>query len=213
MSVSHAYAATLAPARPRRGDARGSARNLRVIAPDAEDRRLAQAFRGRHDGSLEAVYARHAPTVLGFLVRAVRDRASAEDVLQEVFTDAWRRADRFDPDRASLSTWLLVIARSRAVDHLRRRVPEPRDTSLPGVLDEPEDHESSTDALLGQWRFAALLGRLSEEEARVLRMRFHLGLSQSEIAAETGMPIGTVKTRMNRALARLRSMLDEEEGT
>lgn len=183
-----------------------------MSAEITDEHRLADAFRRRRDGSLKAVYERHAPSVLGFLSRAMRDRSSAEDVLQEVFTDAWRRADRFDPDRASLSTWLLVIARSRAVDHLRRRVPEPRDTSLPGVMDEAEDPDASTDVLLGQWRFAALIGTLSEEEARVLKMRFHLGLSQSEIAEQTGMPIGTVKTRMNRALARLRRLMDEEEG-
>lgn len=181
------------------------------MTPVDEEARLAEDFRRRADGSLEAVYARHAPAVFGFLTRAVRDRTAAEDVLQEVFTDAWRRADRFDPDRASLSTWLMVIARSRAVDHLRRRVPEPRDTTVPGAVDEAEDPDASTEALLGRWRFAALVSGLPDEEARVLRMRFHLGLTQSEIAEQTGMPIGTVKTRMNRGLARLRGMLDAEE--
>ena len=185
---------------------------MRTVGEETDDIRLAQAFRARSEGSLEAAYTRHAPSILGFLSRAVRDRGSAEDVLQEVFTDAWRRADRFDPERASLATWLMVIARSRAVDHLRRRVPEPRDTSVPGTVEEPEDPGASMDALIGQWRFASLVSRLSEEEARVLRMRFHLGLSQSEIAEQTGMSIGTVKTRMTRALTRLRSMLDEEGG-
>lgn len=205
MSASHAFAAPFAPRR-----SAPSRRVLRTVPVD-DDLRIAEDFRRRSDGSLEAVYARHAPAVLGFLSRAVGDRTAAEDVLQEVFTDAWRRADRYDPGRASLATWLMVIARSRAVDHLRRRVPEPRDTTLPGALDEAEDPETSTEALMGRWRVAALLAVLPDEEARVLRMRFHLGLTQSEIAEQTGMPIGTVKTRMNRALTRLRAVLDAEE--
>lgn len=176
-----------------------------------EEERLAAGLRRRDPAAIEAVYARHAPGVLGFLVRALPDRATAEDVLQEVFLEAWRRADGFDPSRASLSTWLLVIARSRAVDQLRRRVPEPRDHTDPTVP-ELQDPESAVDDLLGQWRFAELLSRLSEEEARILRMRFHLGLSQSEIQRETGLPLGTVKTRMNRALERLRHLVEEGEG-
>lgn len=209
MSAAHAFAVPFASL-GRQGRPRVT--RVRTVGEDLDEQRLAQAFRDRREGSLDAAYARHAPAILGFLSRAVRDRGSAEDVLQEVFTDAWRRADRFDPERASLATWLMVIARSRAVDHLRRRVPEPRDTSIPGALDEPEDPGASTDALIGQWRFAALVSTLSDDEARVLRMRFHLGLSQSEIAEQTGMPIGTVKTRMNRALTRLRTLLDEEAG-
>lgn len=200
-ALDHPLSRAAAPARP-----------IRVSTPaDPGEDRLAQAFRRRGEGSLDAVYARHAPVLFGFLVRALRDRGTAEDVLQEVFTDAWRRAERFDPARGSLGTWLMVIARSRAVDHLRRSVPEPRDTSLPGAVLEAEDVEASVDALLGRWRVAALLGSLSEEEARILRLRFHLGLSQSEIAEQTGLPLGTVKTRMTRGLERLRAMMDGEE--
>jgi RNA polymerase sigma-70 factor (ECF subfamily) len=183
-----------------------------VTAPDpADEARLARGLRRRDPAALEAVYARHAGVVLGYLVRALRDRATAEDVLQEVFVDAWRRADRYDPGRSSLATWLLVIARSRAVDQLRRRVPEPLDTSEPGGPAEREDPAPALDALLDDWRFAQRMEALSDEEARVLRMRFHLGFSQTEIAEATGMPVGTVKTRMNRALSRLRDAMDEED--
>ena len=173
---------------------------------------LARGLRRRDPRALEAVYAAHAGAVLGFLIRALPDRATAEDVLQDVFVDAWRRADRFDPDRSSLTTWLLVIARSRAIDQLRRRVPEPVDITAADAPAEPADPASAIDTLLDDWRFAQLLDGLSEEESRVLRMRFHLGLSQTEIADATGISVGTVKTRMNRALARLRDDMAEEEG-
>jgi RNA polymerase sigma-70 factor (ECF subfamily) len=192
-------------------------RRSATIRPDMtrdanDEATLARGLRRRDPRALEAVYAAHAGAVLGFLIRALPDRATAEDVLQDVFVDAWRGADRFDPGRSSLATWLLVIARSRAIDQLRRRVPEPVDITAADAPAEPADPASAVDTLLDDWRFAQLLEGLSEEESRVLRMRFHLGLSQTEIAEATGMPVGTVKTRMNRALARLRDDMAEEEG-
>lgn len=159
---------------------------------------------------MEAIYTRHAPAVFGFLSRALGDRHSAEDVLQEVFVEAWRTGARFDPARSGLSTWLLVIARSRAIDHRRRRVPEPRDTHESGGPAEQPDPISDIDALHDQWRFAQRMRELSVEDARILEMRFHLGFSQSEIAEQMGMPLGTVKTKMNRSLARLRRAMDDD---
>ena len=108
--------------------------------------------------------------------------------------------------------WLLAIARSRAIDHLRRRVPEPRDPSGSLALLEGEaDPGASLDALVEQWRFAHLLGQLPDEEADILRRRFYVGATQTEIAAATGIPLGTVKMRMVQALGRLRALIDAEE--
>ena len=105
----------------------------------------------------------------------------------------------------------MTIARSRAIDQLRRRVPEPRDPAGSLALLEGEaDPGASIDDLVEQWRMAHLLGRLPAEQADLLRRRFYGGRSQSEIAAETGIPLGTVKMRMVQALARLREMIDEE---
>jgi RNA polymerase sigma-70 factor (ECF subfamily) len=119
----------------------------------------------------------------------------------------------FDPARSSLATWILLIARSRAIDHMRKRVPEPRDPHGPaglGLREDEPDPRSSPDALVERWSMAMLLGRLPDNEAALLRMRFHEGLSQSEISERTGVPFGTVKTHMVRGLRRLREMLDEE---
>ena len=101
---------------------------------------------------------------------------------------------------------MLTIARSRGIDHLRRRVPEPRDPQLPDPRAVPAD----ADELLERWRVAHLLGRLPENERALLRLRFYDELSQSEISAATGIPIGTVKARMVRGLTRLREMIEVE---
>ena len=105
----------------------------------------------------------------------------------------------------------MTIARSRAIDELRRRVPEPCDPAGTAAELQDTDPERSPDALLERWRVAHLLSRLRPDEAELLRMRFYAGLSQSEIAERTGVPLGTVKMRMVAALQRLRGMLDDEE--
>ncbi len=169
------------------------------------------ALRRREREALDDVYAEYAPTVLGYLVNTLPDRGMAEDVHQQVFLEVWQRAPSYDPERASVLTWIMTIARSRAVDELRRRVPEPRELegTLGGVADA--DPERSPDALVERWRVAHLLSRLRDEEAELLRLRFYEGLSQSEIATRTELPLGTVKMRMVAALRRLRDLIDEEE--
>jgi RNA polymerase sigma-70 factor (ECF subfamily) len=139
----------------------------------------------------------------------VRDAGAAEDVQQQVFLEVWRRADEFDPDRGSLLTWIMTITRSRAIDHLRRRVPEPaaHDTLL--VQIDAAAAAPATDALVEHWDMLELLRRLPDEEADVLRRRFYGDASQSQIAAETGIPLGTVKMRMVHGLQRLRTLMEE----
>lgn len=154
----------------------------------------------------------HGRTILGYLTQLLADRATAEDVLQQVLLEVWQRASSYDAARASLLTWVLMIAKSRALDELRRRVPEPLDPAAAAehaalnqlAEDEPE-------RLLERWRIAALLERLPREEASLLRLRFYDGLSQTEIAARTGISPGTIKTRMVNGLAQLRTLLEAEE--
>ena len=181
-------------------------------AIDRADQRLADGLRRRDPAALSELHASCGRTVLGFLVRSLGDRASAEDVFQQVFLEAWQRGPSYDPGRAAPLTWLMTIARSRAIDHLRRRVPEPRDPagSL-ALLEGDVDPGLNIDALAEQWHFAHLLGRLPAEEEDALRRRFYAGLSQREISAATGIPLGTVKMRMVQALRRLRDLIEAEE--
>ena len=176
-------------------------------------RGFAQALRRRERAALDGLYGEYAPTVLGYLVNTLGDRGAAEDVHQQVFLEVWQRAPDYDPGRASVLTWIMTIARSRAIDELRRRVPEPADPSEDTafrIVEDP-DPELSPDALVERWRMAHLLSRLRPEEAELLRMRFYDELSQSEIAERTEIPLGTVKMRMVAALRRLRDLVDQEE--
>jgi RNA polymerase sigma-70 factor, ECF subfamily len=173
-------------------------------------RSFTTALKRRDRSALEALYSEYAPTVLGYLINTLGDRGAAEDVHQQVFLEVWQRAPSYDPERASVLTWIMTIARSRAVDEQRRRRPEPRDPA-DGLEPAEEDPELSPDALLERWRVAHLLSRLRPEEAELLRMRFYEGLSQAEISERTDIRLGTVKMRMVAALRRLRDLIDEEE--
>jgi RNA polymerase sigma-70 factor (ECF subfamily) len=179
--------------------------------PDRAERRLASRLRKRDESVMTEIYEQFGRLTYGYLTRTIGDAAQAEDVQQQVFLEVWQRGPTFDPARASMATWIMTIARSRAVDYLRKRVPEPRDPAgSVAVLDEQRAADP-VDELHEQWRLAALLAELPREEAEVLRMRFHLNLSQSEIAERTGIALGTVKTRMARALERLRTELEYTE--
>ncbi|WCB96901.1 RNA polymerase sigma factor [Baekduia alba] len=172
------------------------------------DRRTVDGLRAGDPRALEAVHEQCGAAVFGYLRHVLRDRATAEDVCQQVFTEIWRRGSQYDAARGSLATWALTIARSRAVDELRRRRPEPHD---PAELPEPAaTGPAPEDAVLDRWRMAHLLARLPTDERALLRLRFYGELTQTEIAQRTGLPLGTIKSRMVRGLERLRGLLDEE---
>jgi RNA polymerase sigma-70 factor, ECF subfamily len=158
---------------------------------------------------VERINERFGDMLLGYLTGVLGDRAAAEDALQLTMIEVWRRGPTYDPLRGSLATWLLTIARSRAIEQLRRRVPEPYD---PSVVAREVDRESEdrADELLEHWRMTALIASLPVEQSSLLRMRFYEGLTQREIAERTGVPLGTVKMRMVQALTRLRDMVEEE---
>ncbi len=184
---------------------------LRIRKSALGRRRLAEALRRRDPRALDELYREHAGTVLGYLRATLRDRGMAEDVHQQVFLEVWQRAPDYDPERGGLVTWILTIARSRAIDELRRRVPEPRDPSESLEVANAPAGEEFADRLVEEWQVAHLLGRLRREESILLRLRFHYGLSQSEIAERMGLPLGTVKMRMVQALQRLRDLIEAEE--
>lgn len=179
-------------------------------AGDAEEARIAAALARRDPEAITVVSERFGRFLGGFLAEALPDRGSAEDVLQQVLVEVWRRGPEYDPSRASLLTWMMTITRSRAIDERRRRRPEPVEPDLVAeAVEEPAGAE--TDELLERWRVAELLTRIPPEEATMLRLRFYEGLAQPEIAARMGMKLGTVKSRMVTALARLRDLIEQEE--
>ncbi len=175
------------------------------------DQSLIAALRRGEESAVELLYERYAGTVFSYLVSRLGDRATAEDVLQQTFAELWKRAADYDPARAGLFTWVMMIARSRATDQQRRSHPEPHEPSRAiELVDLREQSEPTTD-LIERWQVADLLRRVPADEAEMLRLRFYGGLSQREIADRTGIPLGTVKMRMVQALDRMRSLIESEE--
>jgi RNA polymerase sigma-70 factor (ECF subfamily) len=178
--------------------------------PEIESDSLARRLAGGDRGAFEELYRRHAATTFAFLRSQLRNRPAAEDVQQQAWLEVWQRRSSFDPSRASFLTWVMLIARSRAIDDQRRRRPEPIDPQRDLELLVGAE-ESRTDEMLERWRVADALQRLPREEAEMLRLRFHGELSQPEIAQRTGVALGTVKMRMVDGLSKLRGLLAEEE--
>ena len=167
---------------------------LKEQTADREEEKLIERLREQDPEALREVY-----------------RASAEDVQQQVFMEAWEKADRFDPGRGSFLTWLMTISRSRAIDHARKRVPEPRDPDgTAQLIDASRSGSEDINEAVETWQFSQIIGRLPAEEADLLRYRFQGELSQAEIAKKTGIPLGTVKSRMVSGLERLRHMMEAE---
>lgn len=152
------------------------------------------------------LFVHYAPRVKAFLMKSGAVPALAEDCAQDVMATVWRKAGQFDPSRASVATWIFTIARNRRIDVLRRdRRPEPED--LPWG---PEPEPDQLDALALQQDTERLGQALAElpDEQRVLIERAYFGdLSHSEIATTTGLPLGTIKSRIRLALEKLRQKL------
>ena len=148
--------------------------------------------------------------MLGYLINTMRDRG-AEDVHQQVFLEVWQRAPDYDPERASVLTWIMTIARSRAIDELRRRRPEPHDPATASTWRRTPTPTSIPTPWSSAGGSRTCFRACAPRRRSCLRMRFYEGLSQSEIAERTGIALGTVKMRMVAALRRLRDLIEEEE--
>ena len=158
--------------------------------------------------ALSELYARYGRIVYSFAHRLTRDDTLSEECVQDVFVALWRRAADFDPTRAKLTTWLFVVARNRAIELGRQKArrPELRDDLEPvGSAPDPADLVGVADEAQ---RLAEAVAELPEDQLEVLRLAYFGGLSHSEIAASTGIPLGTVKGRMRLALGRLRGLVD-----
>jgi RNA polymerase sigma-70 factor (ECF subfamily) len=183
----------------------------RALADDAE---LLRRMSVGDESALGEFYDRWSPRVHALVFRLLRDRDDAEDVVEEVFWQAWRQAARYEPARGSPASWLLSIARTRTLDRLRtasRRREAP-------LVDEPVKSAASTATVTGgpvadvetaerRTRVLAALGELPAEQREALELAYYEGLSQTEIADRTGQPLGTVKTRTRLALQKLRERL------
>jgi RNA polymerase sigma-70 factor, ECF subfamily len=183
-----------------------------VLSPQASDLELFQALKQGQIDALGKLYDRYASLVYGLALRILSNTEEAEEIAQDVFLNLWKR-DIYNPDRGSLSSFLITLTRSRSIDKLRSRNTRTRffqrwsqslgtETTLATPLEQASVDERSQ-------LIREALGKLPNTERQVLEIAYYEGLSQSEIAKRLDTPLGTVKTRSRKGLLRLRQMLQD----
>ena len=193
------YAVTLSPA---------VGRQESEAAREPSDEQVLEAVGRGDDDALGVLYDRFGRLAFRLAFRILRDRALAEDAVQEAFLAVWRSADAYKRERAKPSTWILTVVHRRAVDLVRReqsRRGEPLE-----VAPEPSVGPVDEDAVLRDRRAAvqAALTQLPGDQRQALELAYYGGLTQSELAERLGVPLGTVKSRMFAGLGRLRELLE-----
>ena len=160
--------------------------------------------------AISELYDRHAARVYSLAHHMLRNGSDAEDVVQEVFSQAWRTAPSYRAERGSVIAWLLVMTRTRSIDRIRARRGSEATLDAAGYQTIASDAPPTADALIAREQAAGVrdaLTLLPEEQRRPLELAYFDGLSQTEIAEQLRTPLGTIKTRMRAALASLRRSL------
>jgi len=174
-------------------------------------RHLARLATGDRD-ALAAVYRMTSAMLNALLIRMLRDRGAAEEVLQEVYLTVWRRGATFDPSRASPMTWLVTVARNKAIDRLRsertRGVAAAERIEEVDVPDPGESIVESLERAEQRSQLSACLRLLDEHQRAAIRAAFYDGLTYEALAAREGVPVGTMKSWIRRGLRQLRACLD-----
>jgi RNA polymerase sigma-70 factor (ECF subfamily) len=183
---------------------------------------MAALLRQGEVAAIEWLYDQYGRLALGLAYRIVRDNAAAEDVVQDAFLAIWRNAKGFDAGRGNLRAWLLAIVRNRAIDHVRRASKSRTSTSPPTLVDPPPPLRARAgvggpEQVPDAWETVSLelerkqvreaLASLPQPQRESLELAYFEGLSQSEIADRTKLPLGTVKSRMRLGLEKIRSFL------
>lgn len=174
------------------------------ISPDAT---AISAIRSGDQSAMAALYDRYSSLVYSVALRVLGDTGAAEDVLQDVFMQLWRNPGLFDSSRGSLGAWLAVIARNRAIDALRKRRPENDIEDV--VISVETDLASEADRARAAEKVRSVLGSMPAPQRAALEMAYFEGLTHTEIAAKTGEPLGTIKTRIRAGLTTLRKAFQE----
>jgi RNA polymerase sigma-70 factor (ECF subfamily) len=191
------------------------ARMRPAVESQAEDLECLQRLASGDQASAARLYDRHARPVYSLILRIVGDEGESEDVLQEVFAQAFRQAARYDASRGPVAAWLLMMARSRSIDRLRaRRVrPEAQTTDMGNAMDEmPGSVPDAASAMLDEEQARIVqraLRALPLIQRVAIELAYYEGLSHREIAERLEEPLGTVKTRIRLGLLKLRDALTE----
>jgi RNA polymerase sigma-70 factor (ECF subfamily) len=177
------------------------------------DQQLVLSVAAGSSDALAALYDRHAETVFALARRVLNRLEDAEEVVQDVFSQVWRDAPKYEPHRATVAGWIVMLARTRAIDRLRARRARPDQAAnidpqnQPDLVSGEKDPEQTTIAGRDAEAVRGALRRLPETQRGLIELAYYEGLTQSEIAARTGLPLGTVKTRIRTAMASLLAVL------
>jgi RNA polymerase sigma-70 factor (ECF subfamily) len=170
------------------------------------DLALVSAVRSGDENAMARLYDKYSSIVYAVALRILGDSGIAEDILQEVFMQIWRNPGVFDSTRGNLAAWLSVIARNRAIDSLRKRRPE---TDIEDVVVSVEpDLAGEAERSRAMQKVRGTLGTMPDTQRTALEMAYFEGLTHSEIAAKTGEPLGTIKTRIRSGLQALRKAFE-----
>jgi RNA polymerase sigma-70 factor (ECF subfamily) len=174
-----------------------------------DERQLSDRLARGDRQALAALYSMHGSLVFAVALKLLKDRAEAEELVQETFLEAWRRAAQYQPERANVAAWLVTITRSRAIDRLRAKGTVTRTLEVEGrgVAEPQARPDDEVDSRRVRSVIRTQVARLPAEQRTLLELAWDEGLSQSEIAARTGLPLGTVKTRTRSALLTLHAEL------
>lgn len=191
-------------------------RTADIEASDSSDARLVTRMAEGDQAALSDLYDRHRGVLFALALRVLRDRGEAEEALTDVFLQAWRAAGSFDSRRGPVTSWLVTLARSRAIDRLRARgrrdaahaslAQEGAGTTV-GSVTPAADPAQHVEGLSKRRRIGAALAALSAPQRSAIELAYYGGLSHSEIAEKLGEPLGTIKTRIRQGLMTLRDNL------
>lgn len=177
------------------------------------DLRCLERLQAGDSNALEELFDRYSPLLYSMVLRIVRAPSDAEDTLQEVWLQVWKRVATFDPRRGTVAAWLVMLARSRALDRYRslasRRNAEGRVDAAPDA--SPDDASTSSAQRQLSERVTQALGQLAPQQRQVIEIAYFEGLSQTEIAARLNAPLGTVKSWTRQGLTKLRELVPQEE--
>jgi RNA polymerase sigma-70 factor, ECF subfamily len=170
-----------------------------------ESAHLVKRIASRDKAALELLYKRHGSIALALAKRIVGRMSEAEDVVQEAFVEIWRRADQFDARRGSAEAWTYGIVRNRAIDRVRKHSVRQRTAQEAANEREPASVSPLEEAQRREERLAVAhaVSSIPKEQREALELAYFEGLSHSEIAARTGAPLGTIKTRIRSAMEKL----------
>lgn len=185
-----------------------------IDVSEAHDRELVQRLRRGDEDAFRGLFSRYAPAAKALALRVVRHSHLAEEIVQEAFLAVWRNPDGYDGEQGSVRSWLMGVVHHRAVDLVRREEAYRRraEASIPTAMEEQADHADEVVEALGRPEarrvVKAALDDLPQDQRSVLTMMYFEGLSQSQIAERTGLPLGTVKSRTLLGMRRMRAAME-----